>query len=117
MNLTPQQINQHLSNGLKPLYVLTGDEPLSQRECLDAIRTKAREQGIDERTSFNIDRYFNWTQIAEFGQAMSLFASQRLLEINIPSGKPGLDGSKALQALATESLPDTVTVVTLPAVD
>ena len=117
MNLTPQQISQHLSNGLKPLYVLTGDEPLSQRECLDAIRTQARQQGVDERTSLTVDRYFNWGQIAEFGQAMSLFASQRLLEINIPTGKPGLDGSKVLQALANQALPDTITVIILPKID
>ena len=89
MILAPQQIEQHLNGGLKPLYVLTGDEPLSQRECLDAIRTKARQLGFDERTSLTVDRYFNWAQVAEFGQAMSLFASQRLLEINIPTGKPG----------------------------
>ena len=113
MNLAPQQLVQHLNNGLKPLYVLTGDEPLSQRECLDAIRAKARTLGFDERTSLSTDRYFNWAQIAEFGQAMSLFASQRLLEINIPTGKPGLDGSKALQALASEAIPDTVTVIIL----
>lgn len=117
MNLAPQQIEQHLNSGLKPLYVLTGDEPLSQRECLDAIRAQARKQGFDERTSLKVDRYFNWGQIAEFGQAMSLFASQRLLEINIPTGKPGLDGSKALQALAAAPLPDTVTVIVLPKVD
>ena len=117
MNLAPQQLSQHLSSGLKPLYVLSGDEPLSQRECLDAIRAKARDLGFDERTSLTSDRYFNWAQIAEFGKAMSLFASQRLLEINIPTGKPGLDGSKVLQALAAEALPDTVTVVILPAVD
>ncbi len=117
MNLAPQQLSQHLSSGLKPLYVFMGDEPLSQRECLDAIRAKARELGFDERTSLTSDRYFNWAQIAAFGQAMSLFASQRLLEINIPTGKPGLDGSKALQALAEEALPDTVCVVILPAID
>ena len=48
MNLAPKQLAQHLSSGLKPLYVLTGDEPLSQRECLDAIRAQSRQQGIDE---------------------------------------------------------------------
>ena len=117
MNLAPQQLEQHLSNGLKPLYVLAGDEPLSQRECLDAIRNKARQLGFDERTSLTVDRYFNWAQITEFGQAMSLFASQRLLEIHIPNGKPGIDGSKSLQNLAGEPLLDTVTIVVLPKVD
>ncbi len=117
MNLAPKQLAQHLSSGLKPLYVLTGDEPLSQRECLDAIRAQARQHGVDERTSLTVDRHFNWVQITEFGQAMSLFASQRLLEINIPTGKPGLDGSKALQALASQAVPDTITVVVLPKID
>ena len=117
MNLAPQQLSSHLKNGLKTLYVLAGDEPLSQRECLDAIRAKARELKFDERTSFTVDRYFNWAEIAEFGQAMSLFASQRLLEIYIPTGKPGLDGSKALQVLAMKALPDTVTVIILPTID
>jgi len=117
MNLAPQQLEQHLNNGLKPLYVLAGDEPLSQRECLDAIRAKARASNFDERTSLTVDRYFNWSQIAEFGQAMSLFASQRLLEIHIPTGKPGIEGSKALQALASAPLADTVTIVVLPKVD
>jgi DNA polymerase-3 subunit delta len=117
MNLAPQQLAQHLNSGLKPLYVLTGDEPLSQRECLDAIRSKARGLGFDERTSLTADRYFNWAQITEFGQAMSLFSNQRLLEIHIPTGKPGLDGSKALQALASEAVPDTVTVIILPKID
>ena len=117
MNLAPQQLEQHLTNGLKPLYVLAGDEPLSQRECLDAIRNKARQLGFDERTSLTVDRYFNWAQITEFGQSMSLFASQRLLEIHIPNGKPGIDGSKSLQSLASEPLADTVTIVVLPKVD
>ena len=117
MNLAPQQLAQHLNGDLKPLYVLTGDEPLSQRECLDSIRAKAKHSGFSERTSLTTDRYFNWSQIAEFGQAMSLFASLRLLEIHIPTGKPGIEGSKALQALASQPLPDTTTIIVLPKVD
>jgi len=117
MRLTPQQLPQHLEQGLKPLYVLTGDEPLAQRESLDAIRSKARKSGFDERTSLIVERNFNWQQIAAFGQSISLFASLRLLEINIPSGKPGIEGSKALQALAAQAMQDTVVVVILPAID
>ncbi|HYD33503.1 MAG TPA: DNA polymerase III subunit delta, partial [Methylophilaceae bacterium] len=92
MRLPASQLQQHLSQGLKPLYVLAGDEPLAQRESLDAIRSKARESGFDERTSLIAERNFNWQQLAAFGQSMSLFASQRLLEISIPSGKPGVEG-------------------------
>jgi len=117
MRLPPQQLPQHLAQGLKPLYVLAGDEPLAQRESLDAIRATARKLGFDERTSLIVERNFNWQQITAFGQSISLFASLRLLEINIPSGKPGIDGSKALQALAERPLQDTVVVIILPKID
>lgn len=117
MRLPPQQLSQHLTAGLKPCYVLTGDEPLAQRECLDAIRQTARKQGFEERTSLTVDRYFNWQQITAFGQSSSLFASRRILEINIPSGKPGIEGSKVLQELAAQPLADTVIIIILPKVD
>ena len=117
MRLQPQQLKQHLEQGLKPLYVLTGDEPLAQRECLDELRQAARGSGVDERVSLTVDRYFNWQQISAFGLSISLFASQRLLEINIPSGKPGIEGSKALQALAAKPIEDTVVIIILPKID
>ncbi|MEQ1768045.1 MAG: DNA polymerase III subunit delta [Methylotenera sp.] len=117
MQLAPAHLEKHLSQGLKPLYVLVGDEPLAQRESLDAIRLAARTLGFDERTSLIVERYFNWQQIQSYGQSISLFASQRLLEINIPSGKPGVDGSKALQALATNAIPDTTVVIILPTLE
>lgn len=114
MQLAQAQLDKHLSLGLQPLYVLIGDEPLAQRECLDAIRAAARAQGFDERNSLIVERYFNWQQIQSYGQSISLFASRRLLEINIPSGKPGVDGGKALQALASKAIPDTTVVIILP---
>ncbi len=114
MQIAPAQLEKHLSQGLKPLYVLVGDEPLAQRESLDAIRAAARAQGFDERNSLMVERNFNWQQIEVYGQSISLFASLRLLEINIPNGKPGVDGGKALQALASKTIPDTTTVVILP---
>jgi len=117
MRLQPHQLGQHLEQGLKPLYVLTGDEPLAQRECMDAIRAAARRQGVDERASLIVERNFNWQQIAAYGQSISLFASTRLLELTIPSGKPGVDGSKALQALAGKPLEDTIVVVILPKIE
>lgn len=117
MRLPAEQLAKHLEKGLEPIYVLTGDEPLAQRECLDAIRAKARALGFDERTSLTVERNFNWQQIAAFGQSISLFASQRILELHIPSGKPGTDGGKALQAMAAKPLPDAVTIIILPKLD
>jgi DNA polymerase-3 subunit delta len=117
MRLAENQLNQQLQKNVAPLYVLVGDEPLAQSECLDAIRAAARKAGADERSSFIVERNFNWQQIQQFGQAMSLFSSLRILEIHIPSGKPGVDGGKALVELATSAIPDTTTIIVLPALE
>lgn len=117
MRLTQAQLESHLKQGLQPIYVLVGDEPLAQRECLDAIRVAATTQGFDERTSLIVERSFNWQQVQNFGQSISLFSSRRLLELNIPNGKPGVEGAKALQALATKTLPDTSVIIILPTLE
>jgi DNA polymerase-3 subunit delta len=67
--------------------------------------------------SLTVERNFNWQQIQNYGQSVSLFASRRLLELSIPSGKPGVDGGKALQALAAKALPDTTVVIILPTLE
>lgn len=115
--LDQNQLKQHLSNKLSPIYVLVGDEPLAQSECLDVIRQAARKSGADERNSFIVERNFNWQQIGQFSQSLSLFSSLRILEIHIPSGKPGIDGSKALSDLAANPIPDTTTIIVLPALE
>lgn len=117
MRLTQAQLDNHLKQGLQAIYVLVGDEPLSQRECLDAIRAAAHIQGYDERTRLTVERHFNWQQIESFGQSISLFASHRLLELNIPNGKPGVEGSKALQTLAVKGLPDATVIIILPTLE
>ncbi len=114
MQLAPAQLAAHLKQGLQALYVLVGEEPLAHRECLDAIRQAARLQGFDERNSLMVERGFNWQQIASYGASISLFASRRLLEINVPNGKPGVEGGKALQALASQPLSDTTVLIILP---
>jgi DNA polymerase III subunit delta len=115
--LEQNQLKQHLTQQLLPLYVLLGDEPLAQSECLDAIRQAARQAGADERSSFMVERNFNWQHIQQFGQAMSLFSSLRILEIHIPSGKPGVEGGKALTELAANAIPDCTTIIVLPALE
>lgn len=117
MQLPSDQLKAHLERELRPLYILTGDEPLGQKECVDAIRQAARSKGYDERVSFTAERYFDWKQLKASGQAISLFASLRLLEVHIPSGKPGVDGGKALQEFSAKLPADTVTLVTLPKLD
>lgn len=117
MRLAFEQLSSHLERELRPLYVLMGDEPLSLMEGTDSIRRAARRNGHDERESFTAERNFNWQQLDASSHALSLFASRRLLEIHIPSGKPGTDGGKALQALAARLPQDTITLITLPKLD
>lgn len=117
MHLDSNQLNSHLTKTLAPLYVLVGDEPLAQSECLDSIRKAARKSGADERNSFIVERNFNWQQINQFAQALSLFSSLRILEIIIPSGKPGVDGGKALIELCANLIPDTTIIIVLPTLE
>ncbi|MFT7228605.1 MAG: DNA polymerase-3 subunit delta [Methylophilaceae bacterium] len=114
MQLAQAQLQQHLNKTLSPIYVLMGNEPLGKSESLDAIRQAARKDGAEERTNFIIERNFNWQSIQQFGQALSLFASKRILEISIPNGKPGVEGGKALVELAENIIPDTSTIIILP---
>ena len=115
--LDSNQLKQHPLHNLSPLYVLLGDEPLAQSECLDAIRLAARKAGADERTSHIAERNFNWQQIQLFSQELSLFSSKRILEIYIPSGKPGVDGGKVLTTLAANLIPDTTIIIVLPSLE
>lgn len=117
MKVAAEQLVQHLEGGLRPLYAVCGDEPLGVMEAVDAIRAAARRQGYAEREIFNVERGFNWQRIRASSQSLSLFSSLRLVEINIPSSKPGIDGSKALQDYAADLPPDTVTLITLPRID
>lgn len=117
MRLAFEQLDEHLARGLRPLYLLTGDEPLAHQEACDAIRRTARQQGYAERQSFMVDRSFNWQQLAAAGCERSLFGNLRLMEVHLPSGKPGIEGSKALQEYAARLPEDTVTLLTLPKLD
>ena len=117
MRIDSNQLKQHLLQQLTGLYVLVGDEPLALSECLDAIRQAARSAGADERTSFIVERNFNWLQIKQYAQALSLFSSKRILEIHIPNGKPGVEGGKALTELATHLMADTTVIIMLPTLE
>lgn len=114
------QLAAHLHKGVQPLYALHGDEPLLQQEALDAIRAAARAQGYTERTSFTVaGAHFDWSAVLAAGGSLSLFADRQIVEIRIPSGKPGKDGAAALQqiAQAARGNDSTLTIVLLPRLD
>ena len=120
MQIPGPQLQAHLQRGLRPLYTLYGDDPLLQQEAADAIRAAARAQGHTERTVFTVaGAHFDWSAVLAAGGALSLFADKQLVELRIPSGKPGKEGSQALQRLA-EAAPgndSTLTLVLLPRLD
>ena len=117
MNIPADRLPDQLARGLAALYVVVGDEPLAAQEASDAIRAAARAAGHGERTVHTVQGRYNWLGIFASGDNLSLFAERRLTEIRIPSGKPGVDGAKALEAYAARLPADTLTLISLPGLD
>ena len=120
MQLALPQIQAHLQKGLRSLYTLHGDEALLVQETADAIRAAARSQGYTERSVHVVSgAHFDWSEVLAAGGSMSLFADKQLLEIRIPTGKPGKEGSPMIQQLAqtAEGNDSTLTLFILPRLD
>ncbi len=120
MQVATAQLEAHLAKGLRSLYTLHGDEALLVQEAADLVRATARAQGYTERSVFTVaGAHFDWGEVLAAGGSMSLFADRQMVEVRIPSGKPGKDGSAALQQLAdTARGNDSVlTLVLLPRLD
>ena len=122
MQLRPEQLAGHLQKGLRPLYTVWGDEPLLAQEAGDAIRTAARAAGCAERqVHVAIGQHFDWSGLIGAALARSLFSARQLIELRIPSGKPGKEGSAALQRYcelaAADASGDVITLVQLPRLD
>ena len=117
MRIDSEQLPQHLKRGLAPLYVVFGEELLLALEAADRIRAAAAKAGHEERKVFIADAGFDWQALLADSNNLSLFARKRLLDLRIPSGKPGKEGGEALTRLAQEPLPDAMALITLPALD
>lgn len=120
MQVAPAQLKSHLSQSVRSLYTVWGDEALLVQEAADAIRAAAREAGCTERVVHTVQgARFDWSSALASSASMGLFADRQLVEIRIPTGKPGKEGSTALQTLAENAAQDesTVTLVILPRLD
>lgn len=122
MQLRAEALDAHLAKTLAPLYVIVSDEHLLALEAADRIRIRARSQGFSEREVLTVDRHFKWGELLASSQEMSLFGDRKLIELRIPGGKPGKEGSQALQDYAKACAPmaeasDTLTLITLPKLD
>lgn len=115
--LNADQLAAHLQRGLASLYLIYGDEPLLALEAADAIRAKARQEGHAEREVFTVESGFSWQTLLASSNSLSLFATRRIIEIRIPTGKPGIEGGQALQDYCTRLPDDTISVVTCPKLD
>ena len=117
MQLRGEQLTAHLDRELKPVYVVYGDEPLLVIEAADAIRAAARRQGFDEREVLTALSGFNWNELHQAAGNMSLFGGRKLIDLRIPTGKPGREGSTAIQDYCARPSPDALLLVTLPGLD
>lgn len=114
MRLRVDQLTAALTKQLAPVYLLSGDEPLQLQECGDAIRAAAHHAGFTQREVLTVEPGFAWTQLLAASQNRSLFANKKVLDLRVPQGKPGQEGSQVLQAYAATPPPDTLLLVTLP---
>jgi DNA polymerase-3 subunit delta len=117
MQLRPDALDAHLAQALAPLYVITSDEHLLALESADKIRKAARLQGFSEREVLTVDRHFKWGELLASSQSMSLFGDKKLIELRIPTGRPGREGGQTLQDYAASTSPDTLTLISLPRLD
>lgn len=122
MQVRAEALDAHLEKSLASLYVIASDEHLLAMEAADRIRKKARSTGFSEREVLIVDRYFKWGELTSTQQSMSLFGDKKLIELRIPTGKPGKEGGQALQdyaanCAAAATADDTLTLITLPKLD
>jgi DNA polymerase-3 subunit delta len=113
MELRPDRFDRQLAGEpLRPVYLIAGPEPLRVQEAADAVRARARGEGYGEREVFDVEASFDWNTLTQGLSSLSLFASRRLFDLRLPTGKPGKEGSEALREYCANPPPDTVLLVT-----
>jgi len=117
LKIRADQIAQHLQGGLKSIYLLSGDEPLQLMEVSDAIRNAAKAQGYSERQVMEVESGFDWGELAASSNNLSLFAELKIIDLRIPSAKPGRDGSAALVSYCDNPPDDTLLLITCGKLD
>jgi len=117
MQIKADQLSRHLQKQLAPLYTVFGTEPLLVAESIDLICNKAREKGFSEHERYTVDNYFRWSDLLSSSYSPSLFGDRKIIDIRIPSGKPGKEGGKTLVNYCQTLPQDAITLITLPRLD
>jgi DNA polymerase III subunit delta len=115
--LREQELSAHLRKTLGGFYMLHGNAPLLLQEALQAIVEAARLQGFETRERFYVGARFDWSELLGASSGLSLFASRKIMDVRLPSSKPGKDGAQALIRLSTQKDPDTLVILSLGEVD
>jgi DNA polymerase III subunit delta len=111
MQIATEQLRNHLKKGIHPIYFVYGDEPLQIRDNTDMLRKAAIYYGFEEREVYSADKSFDWQQLHQAACEISLFSSKKLIEIFLPTGKPGDKGSKALINYCQNFVEDNVLLI------
>ena len=111
MKISADRLGQQLDSSTAVAWLVSGDEPLLVGEAADAIRAHARQQGYTGRETFFVEPRFDWSAVHGASQALSLFAERRILEVRLPTARPGIEGGAVLAALAADTPPDTFVLV------
>lgn len=115
--LRGDQITQALGKSLKPIYTVSGDEPLLVQEACDSLRKLAKKRGFSEREVHHADGNFQWLDLLNSANSLSLFSDKKIIEIRVPNGKPGEQGSKILNEYLEKPNPDSLLLLILPKLD
>ena len=115
--IRPDELERHLSRRLAPVYLIGGEEPLFVREAQDAVRAAARKAGYAERVVLDVESGFDWNRLAEAAANLSLFGDRRLIELRLPTGRPGSAGSKAIADYCQAPSPDAILLILTGALD
>ena len=117
MNARPDQLQAIVAKNVFPVYMVSGDEPLQQMESLDVIRAYLKEKDYSEREVLDVDAQFDWQQLMDEAASMSLFATRRIVELRLPSAKPGRQGSQILKDYLSQPPDDTVLIINAGKID
>lgn len=117
LKLKPEHLKAHIQDGLAPIYLVSGDVQLLVQEACDIVRQRARLEGFNERIVMHADTRFDWQELLQTAQSMSLFSERRLIELRLPSARPGDPGSKVLQSYCEHPVAGNVLLIIASKVD
>jgi len=117
VKIKANQLHSHLQKNLASCYLVSGDEHLLVAEALDAIRDAARARGFTSRDLHVAAAGFDWSSLRDSSSNLSLFAERRIVELRLPTGKPGKAGSQAIVDMLGYLGDDLLLLVVTPKLD